>query len=274
VLRWVLAFLLLPSAAPPFEIAIDPGPGTSFGLVLTGWAADAGPGEFRGGVSLNGSPVEMPLRGRAEKRGGRIRLVATIPYAGVPQEWLNGFRPDTFEYRVHADVAGAGAVSWAGSMRWSDVSIVEEREALSPFVKLGSLELTALSIKRSEGRAVLAVTNPFAFPITIAAAEYRLHVNGTEIGGGAARGRILRAGRPKAPLELPFRVDHGPFLAAAGFDWAVGADLEAGLTGRLTLRLPGGDVAVPFEFLGRLGTDGARSGVFSHPDGATSLSPH
>jgi len=34
VLRWVLAFLLLPSAAPPFEIAIDPGPGTSFGLVL------------------------------------------------------------------------------------------------------------------------------------------------------------------------------------------------------------------------------------------------
>ncbi len=274
MLRWALAFLLLPSAAPPVEIVIDPGPGSSFGLVLTGRAAGAGPGEFRGGVSVNGSTVEMPLRGRAERRGERLRLAATIPYADVPKEWLNGFRPDTFDYRIHGDVIGAGAVSWAGSMRWSDVSIVGEREALSHFVKLASLELTALSVKHSEGRAVLAVTNPFAFPITIAAAEYRLHVNGEEIGGGAAREHILRAGRKNAPLELPFRVDHGSFLAAAGFDWAVGADLEAGLSGALTLRLPAGEVAIPFEFLGLLGTDGARSGVFSHPDGATSLSPH
>ena len=34
MLRWVLAFLLLPLAAPLVEIAIDPGPGASFGLVF------------------------------------------------------------------------------------------------------------------------------------------------------------------------------------------------------------------------------------------------
>ncbi len=253
---------------------MDPGSGASFELVLTGPAGGGGSGEFRGGVSLNGSPVEMALSGRAEEREGRLRLVATVRYTDVPKEWLNGFRPDTFDYRIHADVAGAGAVFWAGSMHWSDVSIRGEGEAMTHFVTLGSFELTALSVKRSEGRAVLSVTNPFAFPVTIAAAGYRLRVNGKEIGGGAAGVRILRAGRKKAAFELPFRVDHGAFLDAAGFHWAVGADLDAGLSGSLTLRLPAGDVAVPFEFLGRLGTDGARSGVFSYPEGSTSLSPH
>lgn len=274
MLLWALCSLLLAAAGPPLELAIDPRPGESFDLVLTGPAGGTGSGDFRGGVVLNGSTAEMPLSGRAERRGGRLRLVATIRYGDVPKAWLNGFRPDTFDYRVHADVAGAGAVSWARSMRWSDVAISGERDALSRFVQLGSLELTALSVQRSEGRAVLGVTNPFAFPITIAAADYRLRVNGEEIGAGATRGRILRPGKKKAPLELPFHVDHGPFLAAAGFDWAAGADLDARLSGSLTLRLPAGDVPVPFEFRGRLGTDGARSGVFSHPDGATSLSPH
>ncbi len=271
--RWVLALLLLPSVGSALEIAIDPRPGASFELILTGPAGGGGPGEFRGGVSLNGSPVEMPLSGPAEERGGRLRLVATIRYADVPKEWLDGFRPDTFDYRIHADVAGAGAVSWVGSMRWSDVSILGEGDAMTRFVKLGPLELTALSVKRSEGRAVLSVTNPFAFPVTIAAAGYRLRLNGKEIGGGTAGGRTLRAGRKKAPLELPFCVDHGAFLDAAGFHWAVGADLDAELSGSLTLRLPAGDVTVPFDFRGRLGTDGARSGVFTYPEGATSLSP-
>ena len=142
-----------------------------------------------------------------------------------------------------------------------------------PVVKLASFELTALSPTRSEGRAVLSVTNPFSFPIPEALASCRVRVNGEEIGSGAGHRRKLRPGK-KGGLEIPFRVHHDRFLAAAGDRWAVGADVDAELEGSLTLRLPSGDLSVPFRFSDRMGTDGARSGVFSHSEGATSLSPH
>jgi LEA14-like dessication related protein len=273
MLGWILPCLLLAAVGPPVEIAVDPRPGVSFGLVLSGPAGGAAAGEFRGGLRLNGSQVEMPLAGRSELAGDRLRLVATVRYADVPGDWLSHSRPEALDYRIRADVVGAGTVSWEGALAWSDVSFVGGREALSRFVALGSLELTSLSSTRTEGRAVLSVTNPFAFPITIAAADYRLRVNRKEIGGGAAKGRILKAGKKKVALELPFRLEEGTFRAAAGDSWAVGADLDAAVSGSLTLRLPGGDLAVPFDLPGRLGTDGARSGVFSHPAGATSLSP-
>ena len=142
----------------------------------------------------------------------------------------------------------------------------------APEVKLSSLELTALSTKRSEGRAVLSVANRSALPIAGVLANCRVRVNGQEIGNGAGHRRKIRPGK-KGRLEIPFRVDHDRFLAAAGEKWAVGADVDAELEGSLTLRRPSGDVSVPFRFTDRMGTDGARSGVFSHPDGATSLSP-
>jgi len=140
-----------------------------------------------------------------------------------------------------------------------------------PSVKLASLELTALSPKRSEGRAVLSVANPFSFPIPSVLASCRVRVNGEEIGNGAGHRRKLSPGK-KGGLEIPFRVDHDRFLAAAGDRWAVGADVDAEVSGSLTLRLPAGDLSVPFRFSDRMGTDGARSGVFSHSQGATSLS--
>ena len=142
-----------------------------------------------------------------------------------------------------------------------------------PVVKLASFELTALAPERSEGRAVLLVINRLSLPIPSVLATCRVRVNGEEIGGGSGRRRKLPPGK-KGGLEIPFRVDHDRFLAAAGEKWAVGADVDAELEGSLTLRLPSGDVPVPFRFSERMGTDGARSGVFSHSEGATSLSPH
>jgi LEA14-like dessication related protein len=267
------ACLLLLAAASPFEITIDPRPGASFVVSLAGPALKATAGDFRGSVSLYGSPAEMPLIGRAETRGGLLRLSANVRYADVPADWLSRFRQETFDYRVRAEVAGGESVSWSGTERWSAVKSAGSDEALDHFVKMASLELTSLSLTRSEGRAVLAITNPFSFPITIAATSYRLGVNGEEVGAGGTRGRILRP-RHTAGLELPFTVQQWRFLAAAGGQWAVGADLEAELEGSLTLRLPTGDLSIAVRFPGLLGTDGARSGVFSHPDGATSLSPH
>jgi LEA14-like dessication related protein len=269
----LIACFVLAAAAAPVEITVDPRPGASFVVSFAGPAPRTSAGDFHGSVSLYGSPAEMPLVGRAETRGGLLRLSATLRYADVPADWLNRFRRDTFDYRVRADVAGGESVSWSGTERWTQVTTAGGNDALQYFVKLASLELTSLSLTRSEGRAVLAITNPFSFPITIAAASYRLSVDGEEVGAGGTRGRILRP-RHLAGLELPFTVQQWRFLAAAGGQWAAGADVEAEIEAALTFRLPTGDLSIALRLPGSLGTDGARSGVFSHPDGATSLSPH
>ena len=268
----LIACILLAAAAAPVEITVDPRPGASFVVSFAGPALKTTAGDFRASVSLYGSPAEMLLAGRAETKGGLLRLSATVRYADVPADWLNRFHRDNFDYRVRADVAGGETVSWSGTERWSGVKAAGSDESVKHFVKMASLELTSLSLTRSEGRAVLAITNPFSFPITIAATSYRLSVNGEEVGSGGTRGRILRP-RNTTSLELPFTVQQWRFLAAAGRQWASGAELEAELEGSLTLRLPTGDLSIALKFPGRLGTGGARSGVFSHPDGATSLSP-
>jgi LEA14-like dessication related protein len=268
----LIACLLLAAAAAPVEITVDPRPDGSFVVSFAGPALPTSAGDFHGSLSLYGSPAEMPLVGRAEMRGGQLRLSAALRYSDVPGDWLNRFRRDAFDYRVRAEIAGGEGVSWSGTERWSQVKFAGSDESLEHFVKLASLELTSLSLTRSEGRAVLAITNPFSFPITLAATSYRLSVSGEEVGAGGTRGRILRP-RRTVVLELPFTVQQWRFLAAAGGQWAVGADVEAELEGSLTLRLPTGDLSVSLRLPGSLGTDGARSGVFSHP-GATSLSPH
>lgn len=261
------------AAAAPVRIVVEPRPGASFVVSFTGPALNRSAGDFRGSLSLYGSGVEMPMAGRADPAGGLLRLTATVRYADVPAPWLDRFRREGFEYRIRADVTSGESVSWSGMERWSQVTAAGADNVLDRFVKLASLELTSLSLTRSEGRAVLAITNPFSFPITVASTSYRLSVNGDEVASGATRGRTLRP-KHTAGLELPFSLQQWQFLAAAGGQWAVGADLEAEIEGTLTLRLPTGDLAIPLRIPGRLGTDGARSGVFSHPDGGTSLSPH
>lgn len=268
----ILALFVLSASSAPLEITVDPRPVSCY-VLLAGPADGSGEGEFRGSLSLNGSSVELPVSGRAHVGGGRARLEAILRYGDVPEDWLARLRPDVFEYRIHGDVSGAGPVSWSGRKRWNEVVVPSGGEALSRFIELTSLELIDLSAKRSEGRAVLAIRNPFAFPVTAAAASYRVRVNGQEVGGGGPRERKVKA-KHRSGLELPFRVDRGRFLSAAGSSWAVGAAVESGVEGFLTLRVGATSVEVPLKLSGTMGTDGARYGVFTYPDGATSLSPH
>ena len=241
-------------------------------MTFTGPARKPASGPFRGSVSLYGSAAEMPLFGRAELRRDRLRVTAALRYVDVPADWINRFRRDAFDYRVRGDVSGGETVSWSGTERWDRVGVGGTGDSLEPFVKLDSLELTSLALTRSEGRGLLVVTNPFSFPITLASTSYRLRIDGEEVGAGGTRGRILRP-QYRVSLELPFTVQHWRFIGAAGGQWAAGAEIEAELEGSLTLRLPSGDLSIPLKFPARLGTDGARAGVFSHPDGATGLSP-
>jgi LEA14-like dessication related protein len=267
----VIAFLLLAAAAAPLEITIDPRPG-SFVVTFTGPVSEPASGPFRGSVALYGSAAEMPLSGRAEMSKGRLRVTASLRYADVPGDWLERFRREDFDYRVRVEVSGGETVSWSGTERWDRVGVRGNGDTLEQFVKLSSLELTSLALTRSEGRGYLVVTNPFSFPITLASTSYRLRIDGEEVGAGATRGRILRP-KYRVSLELPFTVEQWKFIGAAGSQWAAGAEIEAELEGSLTLRLPSGDLSIPLNFPSRLGTDGARAGVFSYPDGATGLSP-
>jgi LEA14-like dessication related protein len=139
-------------------------------------------------------------------------------------------------------------------------------------VELTSLELTALSEKRSEARAVLKVNNSFASPVRLTAGQFVLRVNGQEVGQGPLSPRTLRAHKIKG-VEIPIRVDRKKFLAALGGQFDAGMQIDSELSGEIRLRLPSGDVSLPLSLPGRMGTDGARSGVFAIPPGGGSLSP-
>jgi len=131
-------------------------------------------------------------------------------------------------------------------------------------VELTSFELTALGEARTEGRVVFAIRNPFSFPISAAVSKCAVKVNGVEIGEGNSGDRRISAKKRKA-LEMPFRSEKKKFKAAAGPMWVEGAWVPAELAGSLTLRVNGKDLPVDFHFTYRMGTDGAREGVFAHP---------
>lgn len=164
-------------------------------------------------------------------------------------------------------VAGA-ALAWAAGGPFA----ASEETSLSVGVELTSLELTTLSEKRSEARAVLKISNPFASPVRVTEARFVLRVNGKEVGHGSSPARTVRAHKPKG-VEIPIRIDRKGFLAALGGQFDAGMQIDAELSGEILLRLPSGDVTLPLRLRGRLGTEGARSGVFSPPGAGGSLSP-
>ncbi len=243
--------LFLAVLAQPVQIDIRPGPAETFSATLVGPAQGSRGGSFSGLVSVNGSTAEIPISGRAEGSGGRLRLPVTLRYSDVPQDWANRFRPDTFDYRLSGRIAGGGSIEWAGTARWDEVGVEGERETARRFLRLETVEVTDISLFESQARAVVAVRNPFAFPLTIASTRYRLTSSGRVIGTGRTRGMTLRP-RQESSLSLPIDVDHGELLGAAGQGIFSGGSLSARLSGTLAVRLPRGDVAIPLDLSGRL----------------------
>lgn len=243
--------LLLPAPARPIDIDIRPGPAEVFSATLVGPAAGVRSGPFVGSISINGSPVELSVTGRADASGGRLRLPLTLRYSDVPQDWANRFRAETFGYRVRGRVGDSTPIEWSGVARWDDVGVEGERESVARFVRLVELEVTDVSLLSSDARAVLAVRNPFSFPITIASSRYRVTAGDRVVGNGSTRGLLLRP-RRESTILLPVEVEHGALIAAAGGAVLSGEGVPARLAGALTVRLPGGDVPVPIDLAGRL----------------------
>jgi len=246
---WLLAQVLLASAANPVDMRVVPVL-DAFTVILSGAEAGAADGAFSGSVSLNGSPSEVPVTGLARVSGKRLEISLKIRYRDVPEDWIKRFRASDFDYRLRGRVAGGNPVEWSGSRRWGDVEVENREAGASSFVRLTSLQLTEFSLFASSARAEVTVRNPFAFPLKVASATFRLFAEGIEVGSGAAGEMILRPAQ-ETTLKLPIDVDHGQLLAAAGSALRSGGDVEGRLRGALVIRLPSGDIPVPLDLEGR-----------------------
>jgi LEA14-like dessication related protein len=217
-------------------------------VVASGTGAPSA-GAFHGTLSLNGSPSQLPVSGTARSSADRVEVTLKIRYRDVPEDWVNRFRANDFDYSLRGTVAGASALSWSGTRRWSEIEVEGRKEAASSFIQLGQIALTEFSLFASAARADVTVKNPLSFPVKLAGAEYRLEIGGREVGAGSAPGMLLRPNQATT-FGLPIDLDHGQLLAAAGSALRSGGEVQGRLQGSLTIRLPGGDVPVPLDLSG------------------------
>ncbi len=222
---------------------------TELSVTLSGPAGELAAGPFKGSIAINGSASEMPVAGTVAHAGGQFLLPVVVRYAEVPADWADRFRADGFTYRLRS--TGSAPRDWTGTRSWKDVEVAGGRDTLAEFLVLDDVALTDVSLLSSEARAQLSVRNPFAFPLKIAQMDYALYADGREVGTGRTQGLILHPVQ-KNVLSLPIDVDHGELLSAAGGALVSGGDVAVKLTGRLVVRLKGGDLSVPIALAGNL----------------------
>jgi LEA14-like dessication related protein len=249
MLSVLLAALLAASPAGPLRFSVDVAGVTDARVTVSGPAAELPAGPFRGAISVNGSPAELPISGTVTHADGSFRLRTTVRYAELPSAWTEGFRTDTFTYRLRGASAGQPAREWTGTQAFRDVEVAGEGS--DRFLALEDVRLTDMSLLSSEAVGRLMLVNPLGFDVRIAEAQYVLLAEGEPVGEGSARGLIVRGGR-KNILSLPIAIDHGSLISAAGRALVAGGDVVVRLRGRLVLRLKGGDVVVPLDLSGRL----------------------
>ena len=87
----------------------------------------------------------------------------TVRYADVPADWADGFRTDTFTYRIRGR-GGAAPREWTGTRRWKDVEVDAARDS-DKFLALEDVRARPdVSLLSSEAARELVLVNPFAFP--------------------------------------------------------------------------------------------------------------
>ncbi len=242
-----VAIALPPPAPLGFTLAVHGQ--TDLSVTLSGPAADLAPGPFKGSIAINGSASEMPVAGTVTHASGQFRLRVVVRYADVPADWADRFRAEGFAYRLRA--TGSAPREWTGTRGWKDVEVEGGRDTMAEFLVLDDVALTDVSLLSSEARAKLSVRNPFAFPLKIAQMDYALYADDREVGTGRTQGLILHPSQ-KNVLSLPIEVDHAGLLSAAGGALLSGGDVAVKLTGRLVVRLKGGDLSVPIALSGNL----------------------
>jgi LEA14-like dessication related protein len=237
-------------APPPLAFTLAVRGQTELSVTLSGPAAELAPGPFKGSIAINDSASEMPVAGAVTHAGGQFLLTVVVRYADVPADWADRFRAEGFTYRLRTS-GGSAPREWTGMRSWKDVEVEGGRDTLAEFLVLEDVALTNVSLLSSEARAQLSVRNPFSFALKIARMDYTLFADGREVGTGRTQGLILHPSQ-KNVLALPIDVDHGELLSAAGGALVSGGDVAVKLTGRLVVRLKGGDLVVPIGLSGNL----------------------
>jgi LEA14-like dessication related protein len=249
VLSLLLSLLL---AAPPegsLRFSVEVKGVTEARVTITGPEAELPEGPFRGSVSLNGSPAEVPISGTVAHADGKFRLPVTVRYTQLPEAWTESFRTDTFTYRLRGESEDAKPRQWTGTQAFEDVEVAGEGS--EKFLALENVQVTDMSLLSSEAVARLMLVNPLGFDVKVAEMQYVLLAENEPVGEGSARGLILR-GQRKNFLSLPIAIDHASLLSAAGKAVVSGGDVAVRMNGKLVLRLKGGDVTVPLHLSGRL----------------------
>ncbi len=248
VLSYFVALLL--AVGSPLGLEVDPGQQT-FAATLRLPASAAGvPGDFRGRVSLYGSPAEIPIAAvRISRAGAPVAVRATIRYADIPADWVTRFQADGFDYRVRGTL-GSTPVQWTGRLAWEEVPVAGDETMISKFLAFEGVDLTAMRANGSRGVARVRVTNPFSFPLQIGQSEYEIEAEGRPVGRGSAQAMVARRGTTR--LDFPIEIDHAQLIAAAGKAFIGGGTVEARLKGRLTVRVAGHDVRVPLDVTGEI----------------------
>ena len=244
-----LSALLAASPAGPLKFEVEVAGYTDARVTITGAAAELAPGPFRGAISINGSPAELPISGTVTHADGRFKLAATVRYTELPEAWTERFRMDAFTYRLRGATGDGPSREWTGTQDFHDVEV--HGEGADKFVALQDVHVTDMSLLSSDAIGKLMLVNPLGFDVRIAEMHYTLLAEGEPVGEGSARGLIIRGGR-KNTLSLPIAIDHASLLSAAGKAVAAGGDIAVRLRGQLTLRFKGGDVVVPLELSGHL----------------------
>src|SRR5262249_45432216 len=151
-----------------------------------------------------------------------------------PSDWAERIRPDSFSCRLQGRV-GDTAKEWTESGTWKEVE-VDAGNTQEKFLSLKDVRLTEMTLTSSEAEALLAIRNPFSFPLRIAETEYTLLAEGREVGSGGTRGMILHPTQDNV-LTLPIEIDHGALISAAGKALLSGGDVRVELNGHLVVRM-------------------------------------
>src|SRR5262245_20999168 len=97
----LLAVLAAAAGSPgPLRFSVNVAGVTEGRVTITGPEADLPEGPFRGTVSVNGSPAELPISGVVAHADGKFRLPVTFRYKELPEAWTENFNTQTFTYRV------------------------------------------------------------------------------------------------------------------------------------------------------------------------------
>ena len=176
------------SRRPPgaLRFSVDVAGVTEARVTISGLETELAAGPFRGFVSVNGSTAELPISGIVTHSGGKFLLPVTVRFADLPEAWTEGFRQDTFTYRVRGASAGQPSREWTGTQAFEDVEVSGEDS--DRFLALQNVRLTEMSLSSSEGVGELMIVNPLGFDVRIA----EMHVRPLRR-GGARRARARPA---------------------------------------------------------------------------------